>query len=87
MSRGQVMRPLSGAGRLVLAVPAARVVGVSITGAVGIARFPTRPRITVEFFEPAGGQPEPAESAITLTRRVMAEVREKAPYVSSGRRA
>lgn len=87
VSRGQVMRPLSGAGRLALAVPRARVVAVSITGAVEIARFPARPRITVEFFEPAGGQPGPGESAIKLTRRVMAEIREKAPFVRSGRRA
>jgi 1-acyl-sn-glycerol-3-phosphate acyltransferase len=84
-SRGQVMRPLSGAGRLALAVPHARVVAVSVTGAVEIARFPARPRITVEFFEPAGGQPQVDESAIVVTRRVMAEVRAKAPFVRAGR--
>lgn len=85
VSRGQVMRPLSGAGRLALAVPQARVVAVRITGAVGIARFPSRPRITVEFFEPDGGQPSEGESAIKLTRRVMADIRSKAPFVAAGR--
>jgi 1-acyl-sn-glycerol-3-phosphate acyltransferase len=85
ISRGEVMRPLSGAGRLALAVPQARVVAVSITGAVAIARFPARPRIQVEFFEPSGGQPQDGESAIKLTRRVMADVRAKAPFVKAGR--
>ena len=85
ISRGEVMRPLSGAGRLVLAVPATRIVAVSVTGAVDIARFPTRPRIRVEFFEPADGPPHEGETAIKLTRRVMAEVRARAPFVAAGR--
>lgn len=86
ISRGQEMRPLSGAGRLALAVPGTRVVAVSVTGAVDISRFPARPRITVEFFEPRDGQPQPGESAIKLTRRIMAEIRERAPFVAAGRR-
>ncbi|GAB2480425.1 lysophospholipid acyltransferase family protein [Jatrophihabitans fulvus] len=85
ISRGREMRALSGAGRLALAVPASRVVACSITGAVDIVRFPKRPRITVEFFEPSGGQPKPGESAIALTKRVMAEVRDRAPAVGAGR--
>src|SRR3954447_11463777 len=52
ISHGEVMRALSGAGRLALAAPEARIVAVSVTGAVDIVRFPARPRITVEFFEP-----------------------------------
>ena len=86
ISRGEVMRPLSGAGRLALAVPEARIVAVSVTGAVDIARFPHRPRITVEFFEPAGGEPQDGESAIKLTRRVMGDIRARAPFVAAGRR-
>jgi 1-acyl-sn-glycerol-3-phosphate acyltransferase len=86
ISRGQVMRPLSGAGRLALAVPGTRNIGVSVTGAVDIARFPARPRITVEFFEPRDGQPQEGESAIKLTRRIMTEIRERAPFVAAGRR-
>jgi 1-acyl-sn-glycerol-3-phosphate acyltransferase len=86
ISQGKVMRALSGAGRLALAVPESRIVAVSVTGAVDILRFPARPRITVEFFEPSGGPPQPGETAIALTRRVMAEVRAKAPPVPAGRR-
>ena len=86
ISRGQVMRPLSGAGRLALAVPGTRIVAASITGAVDIARFPARPRITVEFFEPLDGQVHDGENAIKLTRRIMADIRAQAPFVAAGRR-
>jgi 1-acyl-sn-glycerol-3-phosphate acyltransferase len=85
-SRGRVMRPLSGAGRLALAVPASRVVAARITGAVDIVRFPQRPRIRVEFFEPSGGQPAEGESAVALTKRVMQEIRAQAPFVKAVRR-
>lgn len=85
VSRGRPLRPLSGAGRLALAVPEARVVAVSITGAVDIVRFPHRPRIRVEFFEPTGGPPRSGESAVALTKRVMADVRARAPYAVPGR--
>jgi 1-acyl-sn-glycerol-3-phosphate acyltransferase len=85
VSRGRPLRPRRGAGRLVLAVPGTKLVGVSITGAVDIVRFPRRPRIRVEFFEPAAGQPQPGEGALALTRRMMAEVRERAPYAVPGR--
>lgn len=84
VSRGRMLRPLSGAGRIALAVPGTTVLGVSVTGAVEIVRFPHRPRITVEFFDP--GQPADGESAISLTRRVMAEVRHRAPAAVPGRR-
>ena len=85
ISRGQQLRALSGAGRLALAAPGTQVVGVAITGAVDIVRFPKRPRIRVEFFVPAAGQPADGESAIALTKRVMVEVRQKAPPAPAGR--
>lgn len=85
VSRGSQLRFLSGAGRLALAVPGTRVLGVRVTGAVDIVRFPRRPAIRVEFFEPASGQPTPEDSAITLTRRVMTEVRAQAPAAIPGR--
>ena len=85
VSRGRQMRFLSGAGRLALAVPGTRVLGVRVTGAVDIVRFPLRPAIRVEFFEPASGQPRPDDSAITLTRRIMTEVRAQAPAAVPGR--
>jgi 1-acyl-sn-glycerol-3-phosphate acyltransferase len=84
VSRGQVLRPLSGAGRVVLAVPAAKVLGVSVTGVVDIVRFPRRPRIKVEFFDP--GRPAAGESPLALTRRIMSDVRDRAPAVVPGRR-
>jgi 1-acyl-sn-glycerol-3-phosphate acyltransferase len=86
VSRGRALRPLSGAGRLVLAVPDSRVVCASITGAVDIVRFPHRPRVRVEFFEPTSGPQRPDESAVGLTRRVMTDVRARAPYAVPGRR-
>jgi 1-acyl-sn-glycerol-3-phosphate acyltransferase len=85
VSRGRRLPYLSGAGRLALAVPGARVLGVRVTGVVDVVRFPHRPRIRVEFFEPAAGQPAPDESAVALTRRVMAEVRDRAPAALPGR--
>jgi 1-acyl-sn-glycerol-3-phosphate acyltransferase len=86
ISRGEVMRPRSGAGRLALAVPDARIVAATVTGSVDIVRFPRRPRLVVEFFEPAAGQARDGESAMALTRRVMEEIRERAPFAAAGRR-
>lgn len=85
VSRGRTMRFLSGAGRLSLAVPDTRVLGVRVTGAVDIVRFPRRPHVRVEFFEPSAGQPNPQESPVVLTRRVMTEVRAGAPPAVPGR--
>lgn len=86
VSRGRTLRAMSGAGRLTLAVPGTYVLGVAVTGVVDIVGFPRRPRLRVEFFEPAGGQPRPDETAIGLTKRVMAEVRDRAPVAAAGRR-
>ena len=85
VSRGRKMPVLSGAGRLALAVPGTRVLGVRVTGAVDIIRVPHRPAIRVEFFDPEGGQPTAQESAIALTRRVMTQVRAQAPAALPGR--
>lgn len=84
VSRGRALRPLSGAGRIALAVPGTTVLGVSVTGPVDIVRFPRRPRLRVEFFDP--GQPLEGESSIALTRRVMTDVRHRAPAAVPGRR-
>lgn len=86
ISQGRTLRALSGAGRLALAVPGCRVVCTRITGAVDIMRFPRRPRLRVEFFEPRDGQPKDGESAVALTKRTVAEIREAAPPVVAGRR-
>lgn len=86
VSHGRTLRALSGAGRLALAVPNCRVVCVAVTGVVDIVRFPKRPQLRVEFFEPKDGQPQPGESAVALTKRTMAEIRAIAPPVVTGRR-
>jgi 1-acyl-sn-glycerol-3-phosphate acyltransferase len=85
VSNGKTMRVHSGAGRLALARPGVTVCCASAEGVVDIARFPHRPRIRVEFFLPAAGQAASGESAIRLTRRVMTEVRDRAPYAARGR--
>jgi 1-acyl-sn-glycerol-3-phosphate acyltransferase len=85
VSRGNPVPVHSGAGRLALAGPGITVCCVSAVGVVDIVRFPRRPRIRVEFFLPSDGQAAPGESAIKLTRRVMADVRNRAPYVKRGR--
>jgi len=85
-SRGKPLRALSGAGRLALSVSDPYIICVRVTGVVGIARFPKRPRIRVEFFQPGGGPPRPDETAMALSKRWMAEIRAGAPYVSSKRK-
>jgi 1-acyl-sn-glycerol-3-phosphate acyltransferase len=86
LSRGHKIRAYSGAGWLIKSVPSAKVVGVTITGAVDLVRFPRRPRIRVEFFEPLGGPRAAGESSIGLSRRLLAELRDRAPAVAAGRR-
>ena len=86
ISQGRALRALSGAGRLALAVPECHVVCATITGAVDIARFPKRPRLRIEFFEPRDGQPRQGETAVALTKRTMAEIRAAAPPVRASRR-
>ncbi len=83
VSRGRTMPIRSGAGRLVLAVPGTPVVGVRVTGVTDIVRVPRRPRIRVEFLPPT--QPQPGESAVALTRRMMTAIRTGAPPQLPGR--
>jgi 1-acyl-sn-glycerol-3-phosphate acyltransferase len=86
VSRGRPLRPLSGAGRVALAVPEAAVVCAAVSGSVDVVRFPKRPRIRVEFFEPTAGQPRDGESAVGLAKRTTADVRARAPHAVPGRR-
>jgi 1-acyl-sn-glycerol-3-phosphate acyltransferase len=85
VSRGLPLRPLSGAGRVALAVPEAIVVCAAVSGSVDIVRFPKRPRLRVEFFEPSDGQPRAGESAVGLARRTTADVRAIAAHAIPGR--
>jgi 1-acyl-sn-glycerol-3-phosphate acyltransferase len=84
-SLGRERRARSGAGRLALAVPEAKIVCVRVTGTTDVVRLPKRPSVGVEFFPPAGGQRQPGESAIKLIARLLAEVRDGAPQVVPGR--
>ena len=86
ISRGWTLRPRSGTGRLALAVPEAQLVCVAVTGTVDFVRFPKRPRVSVEFFKPAGGQPRPGEEAAAISARLVEEIRAKAPIIAGGRR-
>jgi 1-acyl-sn-glycerol-3-phosphate acyltransferase len=86
ISRGTRLRARSGAGRLALAVPEARIVCVTVQGTVDIVRVPKRPSIRVEFFAPSGGPARPGETASELIVRIMDEIRARAPIAIPGRR-
>jgi 1-acyl-sn-glycerol-3-phosphate acyltransferase len=85
-SRGRVMRARSGVGRLALEVPEAHVHCVAVSGTADLTGFPRRPKIKVQFFEPAGGQPRPDEDPGELSARLLAEVRALSPPVISYRK-
>jgi 1-acyl-sn-glycerol-3-phosphate acyltransferase len=87
LSRGHKLRAFSGAGWLAKSDSAPTVLAVTMTGAVDLVRFPKRPRIQVTFFEPLSGQRRPGESSIGLSRRVLAEIRDRVPPVAAGRHA
>jgi 1-acyl-sn-glycerol-3-phosphate acyltransferase len=84
-SLGRQLRARSGAGRLALAVPQARIVCARVTGTTDIVRLPKRPSVVVEFYVPAGGQVQPGESAADLMTRLLTEVRAGAPRAVAGR--
>lgn len=86
ISRGSRLRARSGFGRLAQAVPEATIVSCTVQGTVDIVRFPKRPRIRVEFFPPADGQPGEGEEPADLSVRLMADIRERAPIAIPGRK-
>jgi 1-acyl-sn-glycerol-3-phosphate acyltransferase len=86
-SLGRQLRARSGIGRLAEAVPEAQIVSCTVTGTVGIPRFPTdRPHVKVEFFRPAGGGLQPGESPGDFAARLTAEIRARAPIAIAGRK-
>lgn len=85
-SLGRVLRARSGIGRLAEAVPEAQTICCAVTGSTDIPRFPSRPRIRVEFFEPREGGLKMGEDAGDFSARLLAEVREHAPIAAAGRR-
>jgi 1-acyl-sn-glycerol-3-phosphate acyltransferase len=85
-SKGRVMRARSGVGRLALEVPEAHVSCVAVTGTSDLTGFPHRPKITVHFFDPAGGQPRADEDPGDLSARLLAEIRALSPPTISYRK-
>jgi 1-acyl-sn-glycerol-3-phosphate acyltransferase len=85
-SRGEVLRPRSGVGRLALEVPAAKLVCVAIEGTSEMTGFPRRPRIRTRFFEPASGQARADEQPGEIAARLVAEIREHVPPTISFRK-
>ena len=85
-SQGRELRPRSGLGRLAEAVPEAEIVCVRVSGTVDIPAFPSRPRVRVAFFRPAGGGLQPGETAAEMSARILAEIREGVPIVATRRR-
>ncbi len=84
-SLGRKLRPRSGLGRLLAAVPETTLVPVAVVGSTDIPRFPKRPRLHVRFLPPAEGL-RAGESPVDLAVRVVAEIRALAPITPAGRR-
>ena len=81
LSRGTNLRARRGVSRLSRACPGVPVVLIAVTGGHELKLFPRRPQVTVEFFEPAGGQPRPDEDDQQLAQRLLDEIRVRAPRV------
>jgi 1-acyl-sn-glycerol-3-phosphate acyltransferase len=84
-SLGRPLRPRSGLGRLVAAVPEVVVVPTAVTGSVDITRPFRRPRLHVRFLPPAEG-PREGETPGDYAVRVTAGIRELAPISIAGRK-
>ena len=79
LSRGTNLRARRGVSRLARACPGVPVILIAVSGGTDLKRFPKRPRVVVEFFEPAGGQPRPGEDDQELSQRLLDEIRAKVP--------
>jgi 1-acyl-sn-glycerol-3-phosphate acyltransferase len=87
LSRGESLRARTGIARLWDGCPEAEVVLCSIAGTTDYVRFPRRPRVSVDLFPPAGGQPRPGENHAQLAERLLAELRARVPPTLAGRGA
>ena len=86
LSWGEPLRARSGVGRLAGWCPGAGVVLCAVEGTTDYTRFPRRPRVTVSFLRPSGGDPRPGEDPGELAARLLAELRERVPPTPAGRR-
>ena len=78
-SRGQSLRARRGVARLAQACPEVPVVLAAVKGGTELTRFPRRPRVTIEFFSPAGGQARSEEPLAELAQRLLDEIRMRVP--------
>lgn len=76
---GRELRARSGYGRLAMANPTAAIVCCAVHDTTSLSKFPKRPRLRVEFFEPSGGGLREGESAADLSARLLTEIRARAP--------
>jgi 1-acyl-sn-glycerol-3-phosphate acyltransferase len=86
LSGGRRLRARKGVARLAARCPEARVVLCTVHGSTDYVRFPRRPRVSVDFFEPVSGQPGPDENAGELAERLLDELRKQVPPAPPGRR-
>ena len=86
-SLGRTMRARSGISRLAEAVPETKIVCVSTSGTTDYAKFPTRPRVRIRFFAPAGGDYRVGEDHGEFAARLLDEIRAGTPPVAAGRNA
>jgi 1-acyl-sn-glycerol-3-phosphate acyltransferase len=86
LSLGERLRARSGVGWLARSCPEARVLLCAVGGTTDYVRFPRRPRVRIELFEPAGGQPRPDEEPGELAARLLEELRERVPPTAAGRK-
>ena len=86
LSGGRRLRARKGAARLSARCPKAVVILCAVHGSTDFVRFPRRPRVRVELFEPAEGQPNPDADAGGLATRWLDEIRERVPPAPPGRR-
>jgi 1-acyl-sn-glycerol-3-phosphate acyltransferase len=87
LSRGERLPARSGVGWLAKECPSVRIVLCAVAGTTDYVRFPRRPRVRVDFFEPVSGQPRPEEEPQALAARLLDELRERVPPAHAGRRA
>ena len=87
LSWGEQLRAHSGVARLAQACPGTTIVLCAVRGTTEYARFPRRPRVSVEFFAPEKGDPRPEHTPAEVATRLLAEIRARVPPTPAGRRA
>jgi 1-acyl-sn-glycerol-3-phosphate acyltransferase len=87
LSWGEELRAHSGVARLAQACPGVTIVLCAVRGTTDYARFPRRPRVSVEFFGPQIGDPRPEDTPAEVATRLLTEIRARVPPTPAGRRA